>query len=99
MAVRLVSQVKPTNYAGTFACSDELFTRIWYTGAYSVKANLFAGAILMDRGDRYAWSGDCHTAQAAALVAFDNWDFVKENLRGTAGDGGVRAAPPCASAP
>jgi hypothetical protein len=86
-AVRVVSQVKPTNYVGTFRCSDEMLTRIWYTGAYSVKANLYSdyfGAILMDRGDRFAWAGDCHTAQAAALVAFGDWDFVRENLIGTA---------------
>lgn len=95
--VRVVSQVKPTNYAGSFSCSDELLNRIWYTGAYSVKANLYTdyfGAILMDRGDRYAWAGDCHPDQAAALVAFDNRDFVRENLSGTAGvSNGIESYP------
>lgn len=93
-AVRAVSQVKPTNYAGAFRCSDELLTRIWYTGAYSVKANLYSdyfGAILMDRSDRFAWAGDCHTAQAAALVAFGDWDFVRENLGQTIGGNGIES--------
>lgn len=81
--VRLVCQVKPTNYEGSFACSDTLLTRIWYTGAYTVKTNLlkdYFGAILMERSDRHSWTGDAHTSQGAALVAFGNYDFVKANL-------------------
>jgi alpha-L-rhamnosidase len=82
-AVRLVCQVKPVNYRGSFACSDAMLTRIWYTGAYTVKLNLlkdYLGAILMNRGDRYSWTGDAHPAQAAAMVAFGNYDFVKQNI-------------------
>ncbi|HWB95487.1 MAG TPA: alpha-L-rhamnosidase C-terminal domain-containing protein, partial [Bryobacteraceae bacterium] len=86
-AVRLVCQVKPANYLGAFHASDPLLTRIWYSGAYAVKLNLlkdYFGAILMDRGDRISWTGDAHPAQAAALVAFGNWDFIKANLERTA---------------
>lgn len=82
-AVRAVCQAKPTNFLGSFSCSDPMLTRIWYTGAYSVKANLckdYFGAILMDRGDRISWTGDAHPAQAAALVAFGNWEFIRNNL-------------------
>lgn len=85
-SVRLVCQVKPTNYEGSFSCSDTLLTRIWYTGAYTVKLNLLQnhfGAILMERSDRHSWTGDAHTSQAASLVAFGNFDFVKENIRYT----------------
>jgi len=85
--VRLVCQIKPANYEGSFACSDPQLTRIWYTGAYSVKLNLlqdYFGAILMERSDRHSWTGDAHPAQAAALVAFGNRDFVKANLDRTA---------------
>ena len=46
----------------------------------------YMGAILMDRGDRFGWAGDCNPIQAAALVAFDNADFVKANLARTADD-------------
>jgi len=87
--VRAVCQIKPANYDGRFACSDPLLTRIWYTGAYGVKANLqkdYFGAILMERSDRFSWTGDAHTSQAAALVAFGNRDFVKLNLDRTAHD-------------
>ena len=86
-AVRAVCQVKPTNYAGSFSCSDPMLTRIWYTGAYSVKANFckdYFGALLMDRGDRISWTGDAHPAQAAALVSFGNWDFIRQNLERSA---------------
>lgn len=87
--VRLVCQTKPANYNGSFSCSDDMLTRIWYTGAYTVKLNLLKnefGAILMDRGDRFSWTGDAYVAQAASLAAFGNRDFVKKNIDRTAFD-------------
>ena len=81
--VRLVCQVKPTNYNGSFSCSNPMLTRIWYTGAYTVKLNLlkeFFGAILMERSDRFSWTGDAYPAQAASMVAFGSYDFVKKNI-------------------
>lgn len=86
-AVRLVCQIRPTNYNGSFACSDTMLTRLWYTGAYTVKLNLLKdhyGAILMNRGDRISWTGDAHPAQAASMVAFGNFDLVKQNIAHTA---------------
>ena len=94
-AVRLVCQIKPANYEGSFACSDPQLTRIWYAGAYDVKLNLlhdYFGAILMERSDRQSWTGDAHPAQGASLVAFGNRDFVKANLDRTAtGDNGIES--------
>jgi alpha-L-rhamnosidase len=81
--LRLVCQVRPTNYNGSFSCSDPMLTRIWYTGAYTVKVNLlkdYLGAILMNRGDRFSWTGDAYPAQSASMVAFGNYDFIKKNL-------------------
>jgi alpha-L-rhamnosidase len=85
--IRLVCQIKPTNYEGSFSCSDTMLTRIWYTGAYGVKLNLlkdYFGAILMERSDRFSWTGDAYTSQAAALAAFGNYDFILTNIRHTA---------------
>ena len=85
--LRLVCQIKPTNYNGSFACSDPELTKIWYTGVYTVKLNLmkdYFGAILMDRSDRHSWTGDAFPAQAASMVAFGNFDFVKKNIHNTA---------------
>lgn len=94
-AIRAVCQVKPTNYAGSFSCSDPLLTRAWYLSAYGVKASLckdYFGAILMDRGDRMSWTGDAHTSQAAALAAFGNFDFIKQNIDNTSGQSnGIRS--------
>lgn len=84
--IRAVCQVKPTNYAGRFSCSDPLLTQVWYMSAYGVKASLckdYFGSILMDRGDRMSWTGDAHTSQAAALVAFGNFDFIRQNIDNT----------------
>jgi alpha-L-rhamnosidase len=93
--IRLVCQVKPVNYKGSFACNDPELMRIWYTGAYVVKLNLqqdYFGAILMERSDRHSWTGDAFPAQAASLVAFGNFDFVKKNLAFTSGQNNVIAA-------
>ncbi|WP_433892452.1 alpha-L-rhamnosidase C-terminal domain-containing protein [Streptomyces sp. CA-111067] len=82
-AVRAVCQAKPTNYNGTFHSSDEQLNRLWYAGAYGVRVGFqgtYMAPILMDRGDRYGWAGDCNPIQSAALVAFGDWDYVKANL-------------------
>jgi alpha-L-rhamnosidase len=87
--IRLVCQTKPADYNGSFSCSDPMLTRIWYSGAYTVKLNLLNnsfGAVLVDRGDRISWTGDAHCSQAAALVAFGDDDFVKQNLDISAND-------------
>lgn len=85
--VRLVCQIKPANYQGSFSSNDTLLNRIWYTGAYGVKLNLLQdhlGAILMERSDRHSWTGDAYPSQAASLVAFGNHDFIRMNLEHTA---------------
>lgn len=85
--IRLVCQIKPTNYEGSFSCNDTMLTKIWYTGAYGVKLNLlkdYFGAILMERSDRFSWTGDAYTSQAASLVAFGNYDFILTNINHTA---------------
>lgn len=84
--IRLVCQTKPVNYEGSFDSDNEMLNRIWYTAAYDVRVNLredYFAAILMDRGDRYSWTGDAYPSQAASLVAFGNFDAVLQNLRYT----------------
>lgn len=85
--LRIVVQAKPTNWGGAFAAEgDDLLSTIWYTGAYTVKANLLGnqfGSILIYRGDRYSWGGDAHVAQATAMAALGNFAFVGQNLNFT----------------
>ncbi len=93
--VRLMCQVRPVNYSGSFSCSDPELTRIWYTGAYLVKINMlqeYFGAILMERSDRHSWTGDAYPAQAAALAAFGNYDVIKKNIAYTSGQNNGIAA-------
>ena len=82
--IRLVCQVKPANYEGSFTSSDPLLERIWYMSAYSVKlCNLkdFTTPILIERSDRYLWNGlDFYVCNAANLIAFDNHDFVRRQI-------------------
>lgn len=88
-AVRLVCRVKPTNYEGSFSCSNPLLTRIWHMGAYTVKVNLLKeglGSILIDRGDRLIWTVECGSSLPASLAAFGNWDLLKTHLIKTKGD-------------
>ena len=85
--VRLVCQARPANYEGSFDTDDPTLNRIWYTAAYTVRLNFlkdYFGAILMERSDRFSWTGDAHTSQAASLVAFGNYEFVRKNLLHTA---------------
>ncbi len=85
-SLRAVSQTKPANYTGSFDSDNDLFNRVWYVGAYDVRANQRMdcfGAILIDRGDRISWTGDAYPAQAASLVAFSNYDEVFKNLHWT----------------
>ena len=93
--LRLVCQIRPTNYNGSFSCSDPMLTKIWYTGAYTVKLNLlkdYYGAILMNRGDRISWTGDAYPAQAASMVAFGNYHLVKKNINHTSNQSnGIRS--------
>jgi len=92
---RVICQIKPTNYNGSFKCSNPMLTKIWYVGAYGVKLNLlkdYYGAILMDRSDRHSWTGDAHPSQAASMVAFANYDFVKHNIdRTSTQNNGIRS--------
>jgi alpha-L-rhamnosidase len=44
------------------------------------------GSILMNRGDRFSWTGDAHPTQATSMTAFSNFDFVFNNLNRTKGD-------------
>ncbi|WP_461085555.1 alpha-L-rhamnosidase C-terminal domain-containing protein [Spirosoma flavus] len=92
---RLICQTKSVNYLGSFSCNDTLLNRIWYTGAYTVKLNLlqnYLGAILMERSDRHSWTGDAYPSQAASMVAFGNFDFVRKNIAFTSSqDNGIPA--------
>jgi alpha-L-rhamnosidase len=86
-SMRAVSQAKPVNYTGSFfSANNLLLEKIWWTAVYSVRVNIqesYFGAVLVDRGDRYAWVGDLHPTQATDMIAFDNTWFVLQSLQQT----------------
>ncbi len=82
--IRLVCQVKPSNYEGRFACSDPMLNKIWYNSAYAVRiCNLkdFTTPVLIERSDRFLWNGlDFYIYNSANLIALKNYDFVKRQI-------------------
>ena len=82
--IRLVCQVKPSNYEGGFHSNDSLLTRIWHMGAYTVKiCNLkeFTTPILIERGDRVLWNGlDFYIYNSVNIIAFNNASFVRQQI-------------------
>ena len=102
-ALRGVAQTLPVRYAASFeSVGDDELTRVWWTGAYCPKLNMggppipgalppstqMLNAILVDRGDRYGWTGDDHVAQGAILTAFGpaRHEFVRQSLWNTHND-------------
>ena len=89
-ALRAVAQAKPMNYVGAFSSAgDPLLERVWYTAAYTVRVcaqSDYMGSILMNRGDRFSWTGDAHPAQATSMAAFGNFPFVLNNLNRSKAD-------------
>ena len=89
-AIRGVAQAKPVNYVGSFSSAgDPLLETVFYTAAYTVRATLqgdYMGSILMNRGDRFSWTGDAHPTQAASMATFANFPFIFNNLNRTKGD-------------
>ena len=78
------------NYVGSFSSAgDPLLERVWYTAVYTVRATLqadYMGSILMNRGDRFSWTGDAHPSQATSMAAFGNYAFVFNNLNRSKAD-------------
>ena len=98
-----VAQTLPVRYTGAFdAPSSPVLTKVWWTGAYCPKLNMagppipgalvpstrMLNAVLVDRGDRYGWTGDDHVAQNAIMKAFgaSQHSFVRESLWNTHND-------------
>jgi len=88
-SVKVVSQIRPSEYTGSFQSDDSILTESWYSGAYGVRLNMMPdsfNSILMDRGDRVSIQGDGHPTMATGLTAFggtDTYDLVHTMLNKT----------------
>ncbi|MGI4787525.1 MAG: alpha-L-rhamnosidase C-terminal domain-containing protein [Janthinobacterium lividum] len=52
----------PVQYKGTFACSDPLLTKLWYTGAYTAHLCMQEDIWDAPKRDRARWIGDLHVS-------------------------------------
>ena len=78
--------------------SDSILSQVWWAGALTSKLTMgtdqlgdgplspstfMNNALLVDRGDRYGWTGDDHVSQATVLAAFGQYEFVRQSLWNT----------------
>ncbi len=79
-SVRAVFLYKDIEYKGSFRCNDELLTRIWDTGAYTVHLNM--QDYLWDgvKRDRLVWVGDMHPETSVIQAVFGYDDVVPRSL-------------------
>ena len=52
----------PVQYLGSFDCSDPLFTKVWYTGAYTAHLCMQEDIWDAPKRDRARWMGDLHVS-------------------------------------
>ncbi len=79
-SVRAIALYRDLPYLGSFRCSDELLTKIWQTGAYTVHLNM--QDYLWDgiKRDRLIWIGDMHPETQTIGTVFGNNEIVPKSL-------------------
>ena len=86
-ALRCVAQTRPVNYTGAFSApGDPMLERVWYTGAYTIRALMlptYMGSVLMDRGDRISWTGDAFVSQGTLYAFASDYSIALQNLNVT----------------
>ena len=70
MRVAVDHKYYPVEYKGSFACSDDLLTRIWYMGAYTAHLCMQEDIWDAPKRDRARWMGDLHVSGAVINLAF-----------------------------
>ena len=95
--LRLDFKYYPVTYRGSFACSDPLLTKIWYTGAYT--AHLCMQEQIWDapKRDRAMWMGDLQiSGQVINNVFLDRFlmELTMRDLREAAQGGRPATALP-----
>jgi hypothetical protein len=70
----------PVQYKGSFDCSDQLLTKIWYTGAYTchlcMQEDIWDGI----KRDRRPWIGDLHVSGEVINNVFADKFLMEETL-------------------
>ena len=95
--VTLDHKYYPVEYKGSFDCSDDLLTRIWYTGAYTSHLCMQEDIWDAPKRDRARWIGDLHVSGAVINLAFADrflMEQTMQRLRDEAQGGNLPSASP-----
>ena len=87
----------PVRYKGSFACSDPLLTKLWYTGAYTAHLCMQEDIWDAPKRDRARWIGDLHVSGRVIDTVFADkflMEQTMQRLRDDAQDGLPATAPP-----
>lgn len=71
----------PVEYKGSFACSDDLLTKVWYTGAYTAHLGMQEDIWDAPKRDRARWMGDLHVSGAVINLAFADRFLMEQTLQ------------------
>jgi len=86
----------PVQYKGSFACSDPLLTKLWYTGAYTSHLCMQEDIWDAPKRDRARWVGDLHVSGEVISNVFADKFLMEQTLtrlRDDAGSGHVNGIP------
>ncbi len=79
--VTLDHKYYPVEYVGAFDCSDEMLTRIWYTGAYTAHLCMQEDIWDAPKRDRARWMGDLHVSGAVINLAFADRFLMEQTMQ------------------
>jgi hypothetical protein len=71
----------PVAYRGSFACSDPLLTKIWYTGAYTSHLCMQEDIWDAPKRDRARWMGDLHVSGNVIDTVFADRFLMEQTMR------------------
>jgi hypothetical protein len=71
----------PVTYEGSFACSDPLLTKIWYTGAYTAHLCMQEDIWDAPKRDRARWSGDLQVSGSVIDDVFADKFLMGQTLQ------------------
>ncbi len=79
--VTLDHKYYPVQYKGSFACSDPLLTRLWYTGAYTAHLCMQEDIWDAPKRDRARWIGDLHVSGRVIDTAFADRFLMEQTMQ------------------
>lgn len=79
--VTLDHKYYPVQYKGSFACSDPLLTKLWYTGAYTAHLCMQEDIWDAPKRDRARWIGDLHVSGRVIDTVFADKFLMEQTMQ------------------